>query len=213
MKPTSLLLAAVASSALTGSVARDARGLGPIDVEIGAKVGGGTSPSNPSSSINPLGFGLGGRGGVSFFGFYAGVDGMYYLGGNHAGLSALPSESVTFSQHTLMYGVDLGYGFKIASLTIRPQLGIGNLTVSYRSSFSNTCTAPGPCPLASGSTSSSTSSSYLYLEPGVTGLVSFGALFVGADANLLALPSVDNGAGGHTTGTAFTMHGQVGVRF
>src|ERR1019366_6022326 len=49
---------------------------------FGAKAGVGTNPS--SSPINPLGFGLGGRGGASFFGFYGGVDLMYYFGGSQS---------------------------------------------------------------------------------------------------------------------------------
>jgi hypothetical protein len=55
--------------------------------------------------------------------------------------------------------------------------------------------------------SGSTSKSNLYLEPGVTGLVSLGGWFVGADLNLLFLPGMDN------TTTAFTLHGQVGLKF
>jgi hypothetical protein len=185
MKRIPLLVAAAAAAFLTGSIAGDAHALGPIDLELGAKVGYGTSPSN-SGPINPLGFGIGGRGGVSFFGIYAGVGAMYYLGGSQT----LDGEKV--SLHTVMYGFDLGYNFKIAILTIRPLLGIGNLTVS--------------------SSPSSGNESNLYLEPGVTALVSLGTLFVGADANLLVLPGINTPTGSQTE-TAFTVHGQVGVRF
>ncbi len=179
-----LLLAASVAAMLTASVARDAHALGPIDLEVAAKAGGGTNPG--SGPLNPLGFGLGGRGGVSFFGFYGGVDVMYYLGGSETVLG----ESV--SAHTLMYGVDLGYNIKVAILTLRPQLGLGNFTVS---------TSPG-----------GGSASNLYLEPGVTGLLAFGTFIVGADANLLVLPGI-NTPTGSTTETAFTLHGQVGLRF
>ena len=144
----------------------------------------GTNPS--SSPINPLGFGLGGRGGASFFGFYGGVDLMYYFGGSQSVLGQ------NVSLNTLMYGLDLGYNFKVAILTIRPLLGIGNFTVSSNVGGS---------------------ASKLYLEPGLTGLVSFGTLFVGADANLLVLPGIHDSGGNQTTETAFTLHGQVGVRF
>ena len=184
MKRTPLAVVAAVTAVLTGSITRDARALGPVDVELGAKAGVGTNPT--SSPINPLGFGLGGRGGVSFFGFYGGVDLMYYFGGSQS----VAGQNV--SLNSLMYGVDLGYDFKIAILTIRPLLGLGNFTVSSNLGGS---------------------SSNLYLEPGVTGLVSFGTLFVGADANLLVLPGIDEGGGNHTTETAFTLHGQVGVRF
>ena len=188
MNRTPLVLVAATAALLTGAFARDARALGPIDLEVGAKAGVGTNPS--SGPANPLGFGLGGRGGVSFFGFYGGLNLLYYFGGstNVAGTDV--------SYHTLMYGLELGYNIKLAILTIRPQLGIGNAVFTAGPSG-------GP----------STDSSNLYLEPGVTGLVSLGTVFVGADANLLLLPSVAQGDGSHSTQTAFTLHGQVGVRF
>jgi len=192
MKRIPLLVAATAAVVVIGSVARDAHALGPIDLELGAKVGAGTSPA--SSGPNPLGFGLGGRGGISFFGIYAGVDAMYYFGGSETltppGPAGTSSEKI--SLHTVMYGLDLGYNFKIAILTIRPLLGIGNFTES--------------------SSPSSGNESNLYLEPGVTALVSLGTLFVGADANLLVLPGINTPTGNQTE-TAFTLHGQVGVRF
>jgi hypothetical protein len=184
-----VVLAATTAAAATSSFASDAHALGPIDLEIGAKAGVGTQPSGTNGGINPLGFGVGGRGGVSFFGLYAGVDLMYYLGGSEN------IGGVSFSEHTLMYGVDLGYNFKVAIVTIRPLLGIGNFTVT---------TSGGGL---------SNDSSNLYLEPGVTGLVSLGLLYVGADANLLVLPGVSQSGGSSTTETAFTLHGQVGLRF
>jgi hypothetical protein len=93
-----------------------------------------------------------------------------------------------------MYGGEFGYGFKISIITIRPQIGVGSALVS-------------------GSTSNST----LYLEPGVTGLVAFGILIVGVDANLAIFPGSNqinsNGTTSTTVTEAFTIHGQVGVRF
>jgi hypothetical protein len=188
MKSARLLVAAaaIAAAATASLVSRDAHALGPVDLELGAKAGIGTNPSN--GSPNPLGFGIGGRGGVSFFGLYGGVDLMYYLGGSEN----VPGGSI--SEHTFMYGLDLGYNFKIAILTIRPLLGIGNFTVSH-----------------SGEDGSG-SASNLYLEPGLTALISLGILYVGADANILVLPGISQG-NGNTTETAFTAHGQVGVVF
>jgi hypothetical protein len=195
MTRTRVLFAAAAFAFLAGSISRDAHALGPIDLEIGAKAGGGTNPFGQPP--NPLGFGLGGRAGVAFFGIYAGVDAMYYFGGK----STLTPPGVqtggeSFSDHSAMYGFDLGYNFKIALLTIRPQLGIGNFTVTSG---------------VDGQGSSSHSN--LYLEPGLTALVSLGLLYVGADANILVLPGVEQPTGGTGTNTAFTLHGQVGVRF
>jgi hypothetical protein len=90
------------------------------------------------------------------------------------------------SFNTLMYGVEAGWGLKLLEiLTIRPQVGLGNATFSVGSA----------------------SSSNLYVEPGVTGLASLGMLFVGADANALVFPGLAN------SNVAFTLHGQVGLKF
>jgi hypothetical protein len=59
-------------------VPKQAHALGPLDLEFGAKVGGATNPGgNPQ---NVLGFGLGGRAGVSVLGLYGGVNVVYYFG-------------------------------------------------------------------------------------------------------------------------------------
>jgi hypothetical protein len=89
-----------------------------------------------------------------------------------------------------MYGGELGYGFKILDLlTIRPQVGIGNATFSE----------------SGGGQSQSTSN--WYLEPGVTGLIGLGLLYVGADVNALLFPGLAN------TNAAFSLHAQIGVKF
>jgi hypothetical protein len=179
MRRTCLLVAAATLGAATFSFSRDARALGPIDLEIAAKGGYGTNPFG--GNINPLGAGLGGRAGVAFFGFYGGAALLYYFGGSQSGVS----------EHSLMYGLEAGYNWKIAILTIRPQLGVGNYSLDV----------------------GNTSGNNIYLEPGVTGLISLGTFFVGADANLLVLPSIQQPDGNKGTDTAFTVHGQVGVKF
>jgi|HubBroStandDraft_6_1064221.scaffolds.fasta_scaffold652632_1 hypothetical protein len=199
MRQLSILAAAFACCAGTLMTTRDAHALGPVDLEIGAKAGVGTNPisgSNGFSAPNPLGFGLGARGGVDFLGFYGGVQLMYYFGSSESASALGETGSISF--HTFMYGVEAGYGFSVSVLTIRPQIGIGNLTISESGSLSGA--------FASGS-SGGNSNSNLYLEPGVTGLISLGGWFVGADANLLFLP----GASYNTT-TAFTLHGQIGIK-
>jgi opacity protein-like surface antigen len=189
----------VASSVLGLSslaVARDAHALGPIDLEVGAKVGYATNPSSVSGATNPLGFGLGGRAGIAFLGgIYLGGNVMYYLGGSQTvappclaatSCGSPPSVSV----NTLMYGGELGYGIKILDLlTIRPQVGLGNATFSE----------------SGGGQSQSTSN--WYLEPGVTALIGLGLLYVGADANALFFPGLANSQ------AAFTLHAQIGVKF
>ena len=201
MTRTPLLLASLAAAALACTASKDARALGPIDVEAGAKVGAGSTPSNiPSGSPNPLGFGIGGRAGVGLFGFYGGVQGMYYVGGSNDVLSV----------HSAMYGAEVGWNIKIAMLTIRPQVGIGNFTES------GTLKSPAVFPGNAGggaTVSTSDSHSTLYVEPGVTGLVSLGLLYVGADVNALLLTSMPQNSGSNGLDVGLTVHGQVGVRF
>jgi hypothetical protein len=168
---------------------RDAHALGPVGIEIAAKGGGASNPSDVS--VSPLGFGVGGRAGVEVLNFYAGASALYYFGHgvDYADFSA--------SSHSVLYGVEAGYGFKLLDdhLTIRPLLGIGNAHVSYDE--------PGYV---------HTSYSSLYLEPGVTVLVGLGSAFVGADANLLVIPNAIEGdvSVGYKS---FSLHGQVGIKF
>jgi hypothetical protein len=180
-------------------IAPDARALGPVDLEVGAKVGGATSPSSVSGSADPLGLGIGARAGLSFAGgFYAGGTVIYYLGntqnatGPCTGATTNPADcgQASVSLHTLMYGGELGYGITILDLlTLRPQVGLGNATFTANNG------------------GNSQTSNYWYLEPGLTALLGFGLLYVGADANALFFPSLpDNQA-------AFSLHAQAGVKF
>jgi len=192
MRATILVPVALCLAVLTAPT--DAHALGPIDLEIAAKVG---YANNPGSGVpNPLGVGLGGRAGVSFMGAYGGVNILYYFGGT----SNVNIASV--SANSLLYGIEAGYGVTLVDiLTIRAQLGVGNITISSSGSLGSVA-AP------------SSSLNNLYLEPGLTGLLGFGTYFVGVDANLLVLPSIakQNG-GGSSTETCFTLHGQIGVKF
>jgi hypothetical protein len=188
------LLASTAVAFSTLAFAGDAHALGPVDLEVGAKVGGATNPVS-GSAINPLGFGVGGRAGLAFLGgIYVGGNIMYYIGGSQTesppASNGAASSSVSLSVNTLMYGGELGYGLKILDLlTIRPQVGLGNANI--------TASVGGV----------SASSGYVYVEPGVTGLIGLGLLFVGADANVLLLPTLSSNQ------AAFSIHGQIGVQF
>ena len=200
VKTASILFLASAIGLSSLSVTRSASALGPVDVEVAAKVGGGTNPlgdvtylNPPAKQPNPLGFGLGARAGVSILGFYGGVSFMDYLGTSRV------NQGVTDSLKSVLYGVEVGYNIGVPLLTFRPQLGIGNYTQSE--SLSGTPTGEPSAPTTHYSANS------LYLEPGVTGLLSFGLWIVGADANLLYLPGVSNPQ------AALTAHGQVGMKF
>jgi hypothetical protein len=206
MKSVSIFVAALAFGAGTFAMSREAHALGPIGVEAGARVGAASNPisvPDGASVSNPLGFGLGGRAGVDVFGFYGGVNLMYYLGSSQDVNEGGATESASI--HTLMYGIDVGYNLDIAILTIRPQIGIGNATFHYN--------VDGNVPLL-GATSGGTSESNLYIEPGVTGLIGLGLLYVGADVNLLFLPGYH--PGGDTdigTKASVAINGQIGVKF
>lgn len=208
-----LVALAAAGVASSGLVARDARALGQVDLELAAKGGFGTNPSttNPSTPPNSLAFEVGGRAGVSFFGFYAGLDLVDSLGSSAPGTGPrLPGDQTTLAERTLRYGVDLGYGWKLGRLTIRPLLGVGNVTVNTTTTVLDTCPY---CAAVTPPFVRTSSASNLYFEPGVTAFVAFGTVFAGVDLNALVIPSVDDGNGGHRTDAAFTVHGQVGLRF
>lgn len=178
----------------------DAHALGPADVEAGAKVGVGIPLNNQPNTILGLGFGLGGRAGVSLSNVYVGVAGVYYFG-----QTKTTDRGFRQSLHTLMLGGELGYDFKLLPfLTLRPQLGLGDHEY-YSSGDLNP---------------SGSSASYFYLEPAIVGLVPLKNFYVGADAGVRLLPAgpavspcLDGPGTCHTFHTGLTLHGQVGIRF
>ncbi len=176
---------AVLSAAVTGlgtlALTPAASAVGPIDIEVAAKAGGATSPW--SGSPNPLGVGVGARAGATFRGLYGGLSLMYYLGG-----STSEADGTILNNHTFMFGIEGGYGWEAPPFTVRPQVGIGSFSIAAE------------CSTGCGS------SSNLYIEPGLTALFALGRFFLGADANLLFVPNLDQAQ------VAFTAHGQLGVK-
>ncbi len=149
-----------------------------------------------SSGLNPLGLGVGARGGASILGIYGGLNLMYYLGSR---------DGISEHSSALAYGIEAGYGVKELDLvTVRLQVGIGNLRT--------TLSAPNGGEDATSGATTSASSSSLYLEPGVTVSVSLGTWFVGADLNAFVLTGFRD-SGGSRPDAALTCHGQVGVTF
>lgn len=202
MKGASILLAAAVAGGCTFAFSRPARALGPIDVEAAARVGGATNPIK-DSSINPLGFGAGGRAGVSLFGIYAGVSGMYYFGGSQTetipSSSITPSTSVKLNESSWLFGFEGGYSLKILLLTIRPTVQVGSYTVHA---------SVGGTSIAGVAVQGSSNDVHnIYVEPGVTALLGFGLWFVGADANVFLTPGLNNSK------AAFMGNGQIGVKF
>ena len=110
------------------------------------------------------------------------------------------------SGSALEYGVELGYTIKVMMLRLRPQVGIGNITFNS----SGTTSVDGV------SVGGSTSQGSLYLEPGVTAILTFGILYFGADANALIItagPPNSTATSSTSTDVGFTIHGQVGLTF
>jgi hypothetical protein len=143
----------------------NASALGPVDIEVAARGGYGTSPF-ANDPVNALGGGVGLRAGISVFNVYLGATGIYYFGGR----VTLP---VAFSDTSVLLGGELGYNIKVSILTLRPQVGLGNYAVRVDVG------------------GASTLNNNWYLEPGVAGLVKIGSLWlVGADANVLVLPGM-----------------------
>jgi hypothetical protein len=167
------MLAASAAALLTLATARPAHALGPVDLEIAGKLGYGS---------NHLDLGLGGRAGVSFLGFYGGLNIVDYLGQN--------------STSALTWGGELGYGFKISFITIRPLVGFGDeaLTVPQ----AGFCGRP--------NCGSSPDVNTFYFQPG--GLLQFGFEHVifGVDAGAF-IPTASSER------ASFTMNGELGAKF
>jgi hypothetical protein len=199
MKPC-LAVAAIALGLLL-SVARDASALGPVDLELGVKGGYGTNPT--SSPANPMAFGLGARAGASMLGFYAGADVTYYFGSG-----TISYANYKISDRAIKAGGDIGYGFKIATVTIRPRLGVGDLIVTSNPTQTG---PPCPCNIVFAAVRPTTQDN-LYFEGGLTALVPMGMFFVGADMDFLAVYPVSDSCC-DVMETAFTFDAQTGVRF
>jgi hypothetical protein len=180
-------------------------------VELAGQLGGGTNPVGGQTDplgirvADPIGFGFGGRGGVTFSGFYLGLNGMYYVGSNRTG--TLGNGSYAASGHSVLYGLEAGYGVTLCcGITIRPQLGVG----ADRIYQDEAACAPAPCSAAN--TNAGGGNGTPYLQPGLVGLMSFGLLVVGADVNALLLPWAPWTSNNSFT-VVLTVHGQVGVAF
>jgi hypothetical protein len=90
--------------------------LGGVVAYTSAPIRGGTSP---------FGAGFGGRLGASVSDFYFGIAVVGYLGGT----------DVDASESAVTYGGEMGYGLRLATfgpttLTLRPSLGVGGVTIS-----------------------------------------------------------------------------------
>lgn len=208
------------------SLASTAHALGPIDVEVGAKVGAGSNPIG-NGFPNPLGVGVGGRAGVAISGLYAGISAMDYVGSSAQRIDVVEGTSYeqgSVSPHSFLYGAELGYGRKLGGLVLlRAQVGVGDDVlgmgggVGIGTTLDNIIVPALAVP----------SRNYLYVEPGVVALIQLGVIYVGLDVSALLLPSGPSArtpygalspatapfSTSHALDAALTAHGQLGVRF
>lgn len=186
MKKLAVFLSA---SAVALAFASPAHALGPIGIEAGAKLGGGSNlgGASPSPLYLPA---LGGRGGVTFKNLYGGVSVIAYPGQELDTAGAGGASNA----HALLYGLEAGYGITfIDHFTLRAQVGFGNAEIGY----------------------GNRSPSYFYLEPGVLAMARLSVVFIGIDVNALILPAGPAYHANEKNGfdAAVTSHLQLGVMF
>jgi len=227
---------AIAVLGASAALPREVRAAGPVEIEGGGLVGGG---SNPSHGPNPFAVGIGARGGVEFRHVYLGLAVTYYFGDSGAcgagaplgDTSPLPSTfcgaatsggEVQLSQRASLYGVDLGYTLaipRVKFLKLRPLVQLGDIEVTRTGSVTSQ-------DVTNGALAGLRSDNRFYLQPGLTLLLTVEAFFLGVDANLLIVPGITdldgvtaNAAGTGSLATssrtlaAFTSHAQIGFRF
>jgi hypothetical protein len=213
---------------------RKARAWDAFELEGGGFIGYAT---NPSKGPSPLGVGLGARAGVDLYNFYAGLAITYYFGASGLcgggaptgeGNSLLPasycglSGETSLSQMSVLYGLDLGYTLsvpRVKYLKIRPLLELGDTEITRSGNVLDS-------DLTAGALSQYHGVNSFFAQPGLLVFVTASGFFVGADDNLLLIPSVLDitGASANTDGSgnlltekrtlvAFTSHAQVGFRF
>lgn len=180
-----IAVCAVAAMLATQSFSREARAIGPLEIEAAAIWGGGFPASDRADS--PIGQGLGARAGVLFptVGAYGGLSFVDYYGGY--------GDSRGLQVHGLTYGIEGGYGLRLFGLlTVRGVIGFGNYAeIVERSS--------------SAGTSSETHNSP-YLLPSALAMLALGPVLVGADAGLL----IASFGRQYSTATSATLHAQLG---
>jgi hypothetical protein len=168
------------------------------------KGGWGTTTDQPYDG-NALAAGAGVRAGVSIYGAYVGAVGFEWLGRGRG-------------EDAQQFGGEVGYGLHLLDdlLTLRPQIGAGLLLVEGGGRVAYGYSLPGS---VAGALAPSGAILYggtaVYVEPGVTALVSLGKwYFAGADVNLFVLPGAASAYdGSHATPVGITLHAQLGVKF
>lgn len=156
---------------------------------------------------NPFGAGFGVRAGVTWgSGWYLGGAVTYFLGGR----------DVDVRYRALFLGLDFGYGFRFpafgdSSLTLRPNLGVGDAAVYY----TDPSLAADVVTSASGTSSASDTLTVnnVYVQPGLTAMLSSGGHFFSVDASTLVLPGIAYGGAAATSWLSYGVQGELGFLF
>ncbi len=154
---------------------------------------------------NPFGAGFGARAGLVWgSGWYLGAAFTYFLGGR----------DVDVSYRAILYGLDLGYGFRLrtlggAKLTLRPNVGVGDAAVYY----TDPTLAADVVTSASSAPSDTLTVNNVYVRPGMTAMLTMGEVFAAADASMLVLPGIAYGGADATTWLSYGVQGELGFQF
>jgi hypothetical protein len=177
-------------------------------VELGGQASYLTGPIRGGTS--PFGAGFGARVGADIAGFYVGIGALYYLGGS----------DVTLSDRALLYGFDLGYGFRLhpftgATFTLRPLVGLGDAAVSHTDpSLAKVDVVTTASGRSSSSTSDTITVNNVYLRPGITAMLSSSTIYVAITGNVLVVPGISYGGSSEpTTWFSYGLQGELGFRF
>jgi hypothetical protein len=150
--------------------------------------------SRPASALGPVDLEVAFKGGYGTNDLSAGFGGRAGISffGIYAGANVVDYIGKSGAPHQLQVGAEVGWGLKLSFVTIRPLLGIGDTLSSLDGVGLHS----------------------FYLEPGGLVQFTFGHLIFGVDAGCLILTSESAGVGeGSSAIEAFTIHGQIGVRF
>ena len=175
-----------------------------LDVELAGEVAYMTAPIRGGAT--PFGAGFGGRIGLDFSGFYVGVSVLDFLGG----------KDVDVSYRSLLYGLELGYGFRMPAFggtvwVLRPRVGVGDAAVYYTdpSLKADVVTS------ASGSSSAASDTltgNNVFVQPGGTLELASRSYFVAVDGSMLVLPGIAYGGADSTTWISYGLELQLGFR-
>lgn len=176
------------------------------------EIGGVASYLTPPvhGGTTPFGLGFGGRVGFSFSDIYMGASVIQYLGGT----------DVDTSDRALLYGMEFGYGprfpaFGGAFVTVRPTVGVGGAAVSHTDpSLLSKADVVTSASGGGGPASDTVTVTYLYVQPGITGILASGSHFVALDTSALVIPSISyGGASQPSTWLSFGTRVELGFVF